>query len=122
MVLVIVKLLWQHVFAALHQTHENALRADGKDVIEADKYDALRDYLKTRTEAELVLSFEEIESILGFALSRSSQRARWWEKERNPQDAMPQRNAIRDGGYEATRLPDGTGVRFRRIGLKRTWR
>jgi hypothetical protein len=35
---------------------------------------------------------------------------------------MPQRNAIRDGGYEATRLPDGTGVRFRRIGMKRAWR
>lgn len=97
-------------------------RNDGWGVIEFDKYDALRDYLKDRTEAELVLSFEEIETILGFALSRSSQRARWWEKERNPQDAMPQRNAIRDGGYEATRLPDGTGVRFRRIGLKRSWR
>jgi hypothetical protein len=88
------------------------------NVIEADKYDALRDYLKARTETELVLSFEEIEGILGFALSRSSQRARWWEKERNPQDAMPQRNAIRDGGYEGTRLSDGTGVRFRRIGAK----
>lgn len=95
---------------------------NGSDVIKADKYDALRDYLKTRTETELVLSFEEIEDILGFTLSRSSQRARWWEKERNPQDAMPQRNAIRDGGYEATRLPDGTGVRFRRIGVKRSWR
>lgn len=122
MVLVIHNLLWQHVFAALHQTGQRVFRAGGSDVIEADKYDALRDYLKTRTEAELVLSFEEIEAILGFTLSRSSQRARWWEKERNPQDAMPQRNAIRDGGYEATRLPDGTGVRFRRIGLKRTWR
>jgi len=97
-------------------------RENGRDVIEADKYDALRDYLKARTETELVLSFEEIETILGFTLSRSSQRARWWEKERSPQDAMPQRNAIRDGGYEATRLPDGTGVRFRRVGMKRTWR
>lgn len=122
MVLAIRNLLWQHAFAALHQINERVFRADGNDVIEADKYDALRDYLKERTEVELILSFEEIESILGFALSRSSQRARWWEKERNPQDAMPQRNAIRDGGYEATRLPDGTGVRFRRIGLKRTWR
>ncbi len=122
MVLVIRNLLWQHAFAASHQINERVFRADGSDVIEADKYDALRDHLKARTEAELVLSFEEIETILGFALSRSSQRARWWEKERNPQDAMPQRNAIRDGGYEATRLPDGTGVRFRRIGMKRIWR
>jgi hypothetical protein len=83
-----------------------------------DKYDSLRDYLLQRTDPEFTLSFEGIEEIIGFALSRSSQRARWWEKERNPQDAMPQRNAIRDGGYEATRLSDGTGVRFRRIGLK----
>ncbi|MBY0380704.1 MAG: hypothetical protein K2W78_02130 [Xanthobacteraceae bacterium] len=86
--------------------------------MQIDKYDALRDYLLRRTETEFSLSFAEIEEIIGFPLSRSSQRARWWEKERNPQDAMPQRNAIRDGGYEATRLPDGTGVRFRRIGVK----
>jgi hypothetical protein len=91
--------------------------------MQADKYDALRDYLLQRTETEFTISFEAIEDILGFALSRSSQRARWWEKERNPQDAMPQRNAIRDGGYEATRLSDGTGVRFRRIGSKQQrWR
>jgi hypothetical protein len=86
--------------------------------MQADKYDALRDYLLQRTETEFVLSFEEIEDILGFALSRSAHRARWWEKERSPQDAMPQRNAIRDGGYEATRMSDGDSVRFRRIGLK----
>jgi hypothetical protein len=85
------------------------------------KYDPLRDYLKQQTQSELVLTFEQIEDIIGFSLSRSSQRARWWEKERGPHDAMPQRNAIRDGGFEATRLPDGTGVRFKRIGLKSKW-
>lgn len=82
-----------------------------------DKYDALRDYLLQRDETEFSLSFAQIEEIIGFTLSRSSQRARWWEKERSPQDAMPQRNAIRDGGYEAMRLPDGSGVRFRKIGV-----
>lgn len=87
-----------------------------------NKYDSLRDYLLKQTRDEFVLSFAEIEEIIGFELSRSSQRARWWEKERNPQDAMPQRDAIRDGGYEATRLSDGQGVRFRRIGLRRTFR
>jgi hypothetical protein len=90
--------------------------------IDQTKYDSLRDYLLKQTKDELVLSFAEIEEIIGFALSRSSQRARWWEKERNPQDAMPQRDAIRDGGYEATRLSDGQGVRFRRLGLRRTFR
>ncbi len=91
-------------------------------MVEINKYDALRDYLLRQTKDEFELSFVEIEEILGFVLSRSSQRARWWEKERNPQDAMPQRNAIRDGGYEATRLTTGDGVRFRRLGLKRPGR
>ncbi|MBX9710290.1 MAG: hypothetical protein K2X60_04590 [Xanthobacteraceae bacterium] len=90
--------------------------------IDQNKYDSLRDYLLKQTRDEFVLTFIEIEEIIGFALSRSSQRARWWEKERNPQDAMPQRDAIRDGGYEATRLSDGQGVRFRRLGLKRAGR
>ncbi len=90
--------------------------------IDWNKYDSLRDYLLKQTKDEFVLSFEEIEEIIGFTLSRSAQRARWWEKERNPQDAMPQRDAIRDGGYEATRLSDGQGVRFRRLGLKRIFR
>ncbi len=87
-----------------------------------DKYEPLRDYLQKQTQAEFELSFVEIEEIVGFALPRTSQRARFWEKERNPEDAMPQRNAIRDGGYEATRLSDATGVRFRKIGLKRVFR
>lgn len=87
-------------------------------------YDPLREYLSRQTLAELVLSFDQIEEIIGFALPRASQRASWWEKERNPENARPQRDAIRDGGYEATRLADGTGVRFRKLsaGRHRTWR
>lgn len=87
-------------------------------------YDPLRDYLSRQTLPELVLSFETIEELLGFALPRASQRASWWEKERNPENARPQRDAIRDGGYEATRLADGHGVRFRKLSLGRhkSWR
>ena len=82
-------------------------------------FDPLREHLSRQTVVELILSFEEIEDILGFALPRASQRASWWEKERNPENARPQRDAIRDGGYEATRLADGKGVRFRRISAGR---
>ncbi len=82
-------------------------------------YDPLREYLSRQTLPELVLSFETIEELLGFALPRASQRASWWEKERNPENARPQRDAIRDGGYEATRLADGKGVRFRRLSAGR---
>jgi hypothetical protein len=78
-------------------------------------YDKLRDYLKTQTLPELVLSLEQIEEILGFELSRASKRASWWETARSPQEKMPQREACIAAGYSATRLADGKGVRFKRM-------
>jgi hypothetical protein len=83
--------------------------------MELESYDPLRDYLLRQHLTELVLTFDQIEEILGFTLPRASQRASWWEKERNPENARPQRDAIRDGGYEATRLADGKNVRFRKL-------
>lgn len=65
--------------------------------------------------AEFTLSFEQIEELIGKALPRASHRASWWETERSPQEAMPQREACRSGGYTATRTADGNGVRFRRM-------
>jgi hypothetical protein len=78
-------------------------------------YDALRDYLKKQSLPELVLSFERIEEIIGATLPRAAQRASWWDSLRSPQEKMPQREACLDGGYVATRLPDGKGVRFKRL-------
>jgi hypothetical protein len=78
-------------------------------------YDALRDYLKKQSRAELVLSFEEIEEIIGASLPRAANRASWWDSLRSPQEQMPQREACLAGGYVATRLPDGKSVRFRRM-------
>jgi hypothetical protein len=78
-------------------------------------YDALCDYLKTQKLAEFVLSFDQIEEIIGAALPRAAQRASWWETERSPQEKMPQREACLAAGYIATRLPDGSSVRFRKI-------
>ena len=78
-------------------------------------YDALRDYLKKQTLAEFVLSFEEIETIIDAALPRAAHRASWWDSLRSPQEKMPQREACIAGGYVATRLPDGKGVRFKRM-------
>jgi hypothetical protein len=84
-----------------------------------NNYDALREYLLQQKSPEFALTFSEIEEILGFALPRSAQRASWWEKERSPENARPQRDAIRDGGYEAARLSDGKGVRFRKLSAAR---
>jgi hypothetical protein len=78
-------------------------------------YDALRDYLKQQKLMEFVLSFDQIEEIIDAALPRASQRASWWETLRSPQEKMPQREACLEAGYVATRLPDGKGVRFKRM-------
>src|SRR6201986_3348944 len=78
-------------------------------------YDALRDYLKKQSLPEFVLSFEQIEEIIDAALPRASHRASWWDSLRSPQEKMPQREACLAAGYVATRLPDGKGVRFRKI-------
>ena len=78
-------------------------------------YDALRDYLKQQTRLELVLSFEEIEEIIGDSLPRAAHRASWWDSLRSPQEKMPQREACLAGGYIATRLADGKSVRFKKM-------
>jgi hypothetical protein len=77
-------------------------------------YDALRDYLKQQTRLELVLSYEEIEEIIGDSLPRAAHRASWWDSLRSPQEKMPQREACLAAGYVATRMPDVASVRFRR--------
>jgi hypothetical protein len=94
---------------------EPKCRADDTEQITVNDYDALRDYLKRQSLPELVLSFEQIEEIIDAALPRASHRASWWDSLRSPQEKMPQREACLDGGYVATRLPDGKGVRFKRL-------
>lgn len=78
-------------------------------------YDALRDYLKQHKQTEFVLSFAEIEEIIGAALPRAAQRASWWDTMRSPEAQMPQREACLAAGFTATRLPDGKSVRFRKM-------
>ena len=78
-------------------------------------YDSLRDYLKKQKLAEFVLSFEQIEEIIGASLPRAAHRASWWETLRSPQEKMPQREACLAGGYIATRQADGESVKFKRV-------
>ena len=82
-------------------------------------YDALRDYLKKQTLPELVLSFEQIETIIDAPLPRAAQRASWWETLRSPQERMPQREACLEAGYIATRQADGKSVKFKRMSARR---
>lgn len=78
-------------------------------------YDALREYLTRQTLPELVLSFEQVEEIIGAALPRAAHRASWWDSLRSPQQKMPQREACLAAGYVASRMPDGQSVRFKRM-------
>ncbi|RXH39886.1 MULTISPECIES: DUF7662 domain-containing protein [Bradyrhizobium] len=77
-------------------------------------YHALRDYLMRQKQDELVLSFEQIEEIIGAALPRAAHRASWWDSLRSPDIQMPQREACLAAGFVATRMPDGQSVRFRK--------
>ncbi|WP_165405639.1 DUF7662 domain-containing protein [Bradyrhizobium genosp. SA-3] len=77
-------------------------------------YQALRDYLMRQKQDELVLSFEQIEEIIGAALPRAAHRASWWDSLRSPDIQMPQREACLAAGFVATRMPDGQSVRFRK--------
>jgi hypothetical protein len=78
-------------------------------------YDALRDFLLRQKQVEFVLSFEQIEEIIGAALPRAAQRASWWDTLRSPDIQMPQREACLAAGFAATRMSDGKSVRFKRL-------
>jgi hypothetical protein len=86
----------------------------------SNSYDALRDFLLAEKKREdFVMTFEEIEDLLGFALPRAAQRASWWETEREP--PMPQREACIEAGFIATRRADGASVRFQRPKVRRRY-
>jgi hypothetical protein len=83
-----------------------------------NKYDPLRDYLLQQKRDEFVLTYEEIENILGFDLPRAADRAEWWFDD-TPEHPKLQRIAVREAGFDAKRMPDGKSVRFRRATVRR---
>jgi hypothetical protein len=87
-------------------------------------YDRLRIFLTEQTKDEVVLSMDAIEELIDDALPRASHRASWWDTERAPEERMPQREACIAAGFIATRLPDGSGVKFTRKTAKfmRKWK
>jgi hypothetical protein len=79
-----------------------------------NRFEPLYDYLMKEQRADFVLTFSEIEEILGFPLPRSAQRAEWWDED-TPEHPRDQAQAIRQAGYDSRRMPDGMRVRFRRL-------
>ena len=79
-----------------------------------NRYEPLYDFLMKETRDDFILSFEEIEEILGFDLPRSAKRAEWWDQD-TPEHPRPQSQAIRQAGYDSRRTSDGASVRFRKL-------
>jgi hypothetical protein len=77
------------------------------------KYEALYEYLLKETRDDFLLTYEEIEEILGFDLPRAAKRAEWWDED-TPEHPRAQSQAIRQAGYDSRRTPDGAKVRFRK--------
>ncbi len=65
------------------------------------KYDPLRDYLRDRSANRIVLSFDQIEDIIGAALPPSARKyGEWWANE-DPQRTMHvQAVAWQEAGWE----------------------
>jgi hypothetical protein len=79
-----------------------------------NKYDPLREFLRRQDRAELDLSFEDVEAIIGRVLPPSADSPRWWSNVRHA--AMPhvQRRAWHDAGYRAFPRVGQERVVFRR--------
>jgi hypothetical protein len=79
-----------------------------------NKYEPLYDHLMKETRADFILTFEEIEDILGFGLPRVAHRSEWWDND-TPEHPRDQAQAIHQAGYDSRRTPEGGKVRFRKL-------
>jgi hypothetical protein len=78
------------------------------------KYDPLQKYLSRKKDTELLLSFAEIERVIGAMLPRSAAEPQWWANGTNPDTRHLQNKAWRDAGYDAFLLKGLDRVRFLR--------
>ena len=78
------------------------------------RYDPLGEWLGKRNDRELILSFEEIEEILGGSLPASADRPQWWANTTKAHTNV-QREAWRAADYDAFLLKDQGRVRFVKI-------
>jgi hypothetical protein len=77
------------------------------------EYDPLRDRLVKERLREIVLTFAEIESIIGLRLPPSAQHPQWWANQ--VAAGRPQREAWRAAGYDAFLIRGSNKVRFTRV-------
>lgn len=78
------------------------------------KYDPLRKHLRRKSPAEVVMTFDDVERVIGGMLPKSASLAAWWGNEKSPETRHVQCSAWLDAGYEAALMPGGGKVRFSR--------
>jgi hypothetical protein len=78
------------------------------------KYDPLRDHLRKQTLGELIMSFSEVERLVG-PLPSSADRPQWWANVRSQTGPRVQRGAWRMAGYDAFLIAGSNRVRFVRL-------
>jgi hypothetical protein len=76
------------------------------------KYAALTDYLKSRTEDEFVLTFEEIAHIISGYLPKSAERAKYWENAATDAHMQAGNKASQQAGYKTYLVYGRERVRF----------
>jgi hypothetical protein len=78
------------------------------------KYDPLGKHLRRKGGADVVMTFEDVERVIGAMLPKSASLSAWWANERSPETRHVQCRAWFDAGYEASLMPSGNQVRFSR--------
>jgi hypothetical protein len=78
------------------------------------KYDPLGKHLRRKDSADVLMSFADVERVIGAMLPQSAELAAWWGNETSPDTRHVQCPPWLDAGYEATLMPGGDKVRFSR--------
>jgi hypothetical protein len=78
------------------------------------KYDPLRDYLRKQSLQQIILTFREIEEIIGASLPVSAKLPQWWENVAAMETTHVQCKAWRAAGCHAFLVKGSKKVRFER--------
>jgi hypothetical protein len=76
----------------------------------ASKYEPLNRYLLGHPRGEFVLTFRQVEEVLGFALPKSAERPQWWSNVTGKDH--PHSQAWQSAGYGAFLVTGRKEVRF----------
>ncbi|CAN5167660.1 hypothetical protein BH10PSE1_BH10PSE1_18120 [soil metagenome] len=78
------------------------------------KYDPLRRYLSRQKETSVILTFGEMESLIGRLLPKAATRANWWSDPDEGVSPPLQAAAWRDAGFSAVLIAGQDRARFDR--------